>query len=126
MQPEQNRRRFDGGGDHNEEAGGVSSDCAWSAQNCDPFPGSEQFGGRSANPRDCETDSASEIIAAMPQKRPGAPVDVLETVTSDAELNVDETTGPPGTRQTSKDSGEQIHCANARFKKKTWRKTRVV
>ena len=30
----------------------------------------------------------------MPQKRPGAPVDVLETVTSDAELNVDETTGP--------------------------------
>ena len=45
-----------------------------SAQNCDSFAGSEQFGSSSANPMDCETDSVSELTVAVPQKRPGASV----------------------------------------------------
>ena len=94
-------------GDHSgDQAGGVSLDCAGSAQNCDSLPSGEQCGSSSANTRDSETDSVSDIIVAVPQKRPGASVDMLDTMASDAELNVDETTGLPGTRQTSKDSGE--------------------
>ena len=56
-------------GDHSEEAGGVSLDCAGSAQNCDSFTDGEQrFDSSSANPKDCETDSVSELSVAVPQK----------------------------------------------------------
>ena len=82
-------------GDHNEEAGGVSYDCAGSAQTCDSFAGGEQFGRGSANSNDYETDSVSDMLVAVPQKRVGMSVDMLDSMASDAELNVDETTGPP-------------------------------
>ena len=82
-------------GDHDEEAGGVSYDCAGSAQTCDSFAGGEQFGRGSANSNDYETDSVSNMLVAVPQKRAGMSVDMLDSMVSDAELNVDETTGPP-------------------------------
>lgn len=91
-----------------------------------------QFGGRSANPRDCETDSASEIIVAMPQKRPGAPVDVLDTMASDAEMNVDKTTGPLVLNKLAKIAVNRFTVPMPDKKKiyknniKNWRKTRVV
>ena len=55
--------------DHSEEAGGVNLDCAGSAQNCDSLPdGEQQFDSSSANPKDCETDSVSELFVVVPQK----------------------------------------------------------
>ena len=94
-------------GDHSEEAGGVSLDCAGSAQNCDSFAGSAQFGSSSANSKDCETDSVSELTVAVPQKRPGASVcrhAGQYGICRRAKRGGDHE--PPGARQTSKDSGE--------------------
>ena len=94
--PEQNEDLMVG--DHSEEAGGVNLDCAGSAQNCDSLPdGEQQFDSSSANPKDCETDSVSELFVVVPQKWPGAlSVDMLDAMASDAELNVEQTTGPSG------------------------------
>ena len=39
--------------------------------NCDSLDDGEQrFGSGSSNLKDCETDSVSDLIAAVPQKRP--------------------------------------------------------
>ena len=71
--------------------------CAGSAQNCDSLADGEQrFGSSSDNPKDCETDSVSELFVVVPRKRPGvSSVDMLDTMASDAELNVEQTTGTP-------------------------------
>ena len=82
-------------GDHNKEAGGVSYDCAGLAKNCDFFAGGEQCRRSSANSNDCETHSVSDMLVVVPQKRVGMSVDMLDSMVSDAELNVDKTTGPP-------------------------------
>ena len=58
--------------------------------------GEQRFDSSSANPKDCETDSVSELFVVVPRKRPGvSSVDMLDTMASDAELNVEQTTGTP-------------------------------
>ena len=47
----------------------------------------------SANSKDCETDSVIEMLVVVPQRKVGVSADMLDSMASDAELNVDETTG---------------------------------
>ena len=56
-------------GDHSEEAGGVSDDCARSAQKFDSFAGGEQLGRCSAKSNDCETDSVGDMLVVVPQRK---------------------------------------------------------